>query len=69
MFKNKIKKAKLLAAINIAFILIVTFLLIVACSYAIVDRKNPEYNPSRPRFFMVFIAIGLGLCSLGYGIY
>jgi VIT1/CCC1 family predicted Fe2+/Mn2+ transporter len=69
MFKNKIKKSKVFAAVNISFILVIAFLLILACVYAILDRKNPQYNVSNPRFFIVFIAIGLGVCSLGYGIY
>ena len=68
-FLKKIKTNKWIALANIIFIIVDILCLTFSSYYASNDLDDPEFDLKAPKYFLVYVAIFLTICSTVYGVY
>ena len=68
-FLKKIKTNKWIALANLLFIIVDILCLSFSSYYASNDLNDPEFDLTAPKYFLVYVAIFLAICSTVYGVY
>lgn len=66
---ERVRSNRTNAVLVVGFLGLDLMLLVLSCIYARNDAQRPDYDPSLPRFFLVYIAMLLATGSLLYGSY